>query len=125
MRSSWYSPCQSTPSAQARRSATDSTTRSRSESVVGYRAPYWSTKGRLSRFGYASPVDVVRAVNRPEMAAVGAGPHLHDEVTAWNTGTWDLQIADGQGHLEPSSRSVTLRLEIEGFALLFTGAAAR
>ncbi|MGH3842269.1 MAG: GNAT family N-acetyltransferase [Pseudonocardiaceae bacterium] len=83
-----------------------------------------ATKHRVSRWMHR-PVDVVQAVTArrwPAWARARTTFSLHDELAAWNTGTWDLQIADGQGHLEPATRSTALRLEIEGFALLFSGA---
>ncbi|MGH3722078.1 MAG: GNAT family N-acetyltransferase [Pseudonocardiaceae bacterium] len=83
-----------------------------------------ATHHRVRRWMHR-PVDVARAVSTrrwPLWVQANSTFYLHDELAPWNTGTWDLQIADGQGHLEPSARSATLRLEIEGFALLFCGA---
>ena len=82
-----------------------------------------ATNHRLSHFMHR-PVDVARAVTArrwPAWVRTEATFYLHDELAPWNTGTWDLHIADGQGHLEPSTRPATLRLETEGFALLFSG----
>jgi predicted acetyltransferase len=83
-----------------------------------------ATNHRLRRFMHR-PVDVARAVTTrrwPAWVRAEATFSLHDELAPWNTGTWDLHIADGQGHLEPSARSATVLVNVEGFALLFSGA---
>jgi predicted acetyltransferase len=84
-----------------------------------------ATNHRLTHFMHR-PVDVARAVTTrrwPPWVRADTTFYLHDELAPWNTGTWDLHIADGQGHLEPSTRSATVVVKVEGFALLFGGAA--
>ncbi|MEH0828953.1 GNAT family N-acetyltransferase [Micromonospora sp. CPCC 205739] len=71
------------------------------------------------------PVDVARAV-----AARGWPAHvrghvefaLTDELADWNSGTWRLEVADGEAQLTRVTAEVDLHLTVRGFALLYSGA---
>ncbi|SCG35687.1 GNAT family N-acetyltransferase [Micromonospora coxensis] len=71
------------------------------------------------------PVDVTRAVRDR-----GWPPHvrgtvtftLDDPLADWNTGTWQLDIADGAADLRRTDTDADLHLSVRGFALLYTGA---
>jgi predicted acetyltransferase len=70
-------------------------------------------------------VDVTRAVGErgwPESIRAAAGFDLVDSLAPWNSGSWEIEIADGQGQVERSSKTCGLRLEVQGLALLLCGA---
>ncbi|NLU78658.1 GNAT family N-acetyltransferase [Micromonospora sp. HNM0581] len=72
------------------------------------------------------PVDIVRAVQ-----ARGWPTHTHGQVTFtltddladWNTGTWQLTVADGHADLHRTTNDTDLHLTVRGFARLYTGTA--
>ncbi|MGC5030897.1 GNAT family N-acetyltransferase [Micromonospora sp. DT229] len=69
------------------------------------------------------PVDLVRAVESRGWPAHLRGQvtfALTDDLAEWNTGTWDLAVADGQAHLRRSSSEADLHLSVRGFARLYT-----
>lgn len=73
------------------------------------------------------PVDVARAVSArgwPPGLRVAVRFELNDDLAPWNAGVWELEIGDGEGHLEPSSKPSGLRLDIRGFTMLCAGAAS-
>ena len=65
----------------------------------------------------------VAARGFPAAAAVSARIELSDQLRPANSGTWDLEIAGGNGQLTPaaSSRTPSLRLGSRGFAALYGG----
>nr|WP_233579620.1 GNAT family N-acetyltransferase [Verrucosispora sp. FIM060022] len=72
------------------------------------------------------PVDVVRAVEARGWPAHVRGQvtfALTDELADWNTGTWQLTVADGQARLRRSSTDTDLHLTVRGFARLYTATA--
>ncbi|MEU7754440.1 GNAT family N-acetyltransferase [Micromonospora sp. NPDC049171] len=72
------------------------------------------------------PVDVARAVSARGWPAHARGVvdfGLTDALADWNTGTWRLTVADGAAELTRVGGEVDLRLDVCGFALLYTGAA--
>ena len=72
------------------------------------------------------PVDVRRAI-----ADRGWPPYVHgrvdlsiaDPIADWNAGPWRLEVADGAARLHRIVGEPDLRLDVRGFALLYTGAA--
>ncbi|MFC5926235.1 GNAT family N-acetyltransferase [Micromonospora vulcania] len=72
------------------------------------------------------PVDVVRAVTDRGWPAHVRGSvdfTLDDDLADWNTGAWRLTVADGAAELSRVGGETDLRLDVRGFALLYTGAA--
>ncbi|SCF16356.1 GNAT family N-acetyltransferase [Micromonospora chokoriensis] len=72
------------------------------------------------------PVDVARAVSARGWPAHVRGFvdfRLTDPLAEWNTGTWRLAVADGEAELTRVDGEADLRLDVRGFALLYTGAA--
>jgi predicted acetyltransferase len=65
----------------------------------------------------------VAARGFPAATAVSVRLELSDQVVPANSGTWDLEISGGNGHLAPavSSRTPSLRLGARGFAALYGG----
>ncbi|MET7964640.1 GNAT family N-acetyltransferase [Micromonospora zamorensis] len=73
------------------------------------------------------PVDVARAVSARGWPAHARGVvdfGLTDTLAGWNTGTWRLTVADGDGELTRVGGEADLRLDVRGFALLYAGAAS-
>ncbi|MCZ7374333.1 GNAT family N-acetyltransferase [Micromonospora sp. WMMC250] len=73
------------------------------------------------------PVDVARAVGARGWPAHVRGFvdfSLTDPLAEWNTGTWRLAVADGAAELIRVDGEADLRLDVRGFALLYTGAAS-
>ncbi|MDG4781444.1 GNAT family N-acetyltransferase [Micromonospora sp. WMMD961] len=71
------------------------------------------------------PVDVARAVSARGWPAHVRGFvdfSLTDPLAEWNTGTWRLAVADGAAELTRLDGEADLRLDVRGFALLYTGA---
>ncbi|MFJ2087156.1 enhanced intracellular survival protein Eis [Micromonospora chokoriensis] len=71
------------------------------------------------------PVDVARAVSARGWPAHVRGFvdfSLTDPLAEWNTGTWRLAVADGAAELVRLDGEADLRLNVRGFALLYTGA---
>ncbi|WP_233514057.1 sterol carrier protein domain-containing protein [Micromonospora craterilacus] len=72
------------------------------------------------------PVDITRAV-----ATRGWPTHtrgqvtftLTDDLAEWNTGTWQLTVADGDAHLHRVTTEADLHLTVRGFAQLYTSTA--
>ncbi|MEV4482059.1 GNAT family N-acetyltransferase [Micromonospora coxensis] len=72
------------------------------------------------------PVDVTRAVRDrgwPPHARGSVTFTLDDPLADWNTGTWQLDIADGAADLRRTDTDADLHLNVRGFALLYSGAA--
>ncbi|WP_208641374.1 GNAT family N-acetyltransferase [Micromonospora arborensis] len=72
------------------------------------------------------PVDVARAVSARGWPAHASGTvdvTLADPLAEWNTGTWRLTVAEGAAELSRISGEADFRLDVRGFALLYTGAA--
>ncbi|MGC5291028.1 GNAT family N-acetyltransferase [Micromonospora sp. DT231] len=72
------------------------------------------------------PVDVARAVSARGWPVHVRGVvdfGLTDPLAEWNTGTWRLAVADGAAELTRVSGEADLRLDVRGFALLYTAAA--
>jgi predicted acetyltransferase len=65
----------------------------------------------------------VAARGFPAATAVSVRLELSDQVVPANSGSWELEIADGNGQLTPavSSRTPALRLGSRGFAALYGG----
>ncbi|WP_319461356.1 enhanced intracellular survival protein Eis [Micromonospora sp. RTP1Z1] len=71
------------------------------------------------------PVDVTRAVadrGWPAHLRGNVDFTLHDDLADWNTGTWRLEVADGDARLTRAGTEPDLRLTVRGFALLYCGA---
>ncbi|MFI0794734.1 enhanced intracellular survival protein Eis [Micromonospora rubida] len=72
------------------------------------------------------PVDITRAVNQrgwPTHAHGTVDFTLRDDLADWNTGAWQLHVANGAAELHPSTTDPDLHLTVRGFALLYAGAA--
>ncbi|MTK02137.1 GNAT family N-acetyltransferase [Micromonospora sp. CP22] len=72
------------------------------------------------------PVDIVRAVPARGWPAHTRGEvtfALTDDLADWNTGTWQLTVADGHADLRRSTAEADLHLTVRGFARLYTGTA--
>jgi len=70
------------------------------------------------------PVDVVRAVGARGWPAHVRGRvafGLTDPLAPWNTGAWELTIADGAGALVRTATEPELELDVRGFAALYCG----
>jgi predicted acetyltransferase len=70
-------------------------------------------------------VDLGRTVGDrgwPVAMRAAASFDLVDAIAPWNAGSWEIEIADGQGAASRSSRQTGLRLDVQGLALLLTGA---
>jgi predicted acetyltransferase len=70
-------------------------------------------------------VDLAAAFQaRPWPAGVAGqvGFRVEDPVCGWNTGSWRLELAGGQGRVEPaSSPAAAATADVRGLASLFTG----
>lgn len=72
------------------------------------------------------PVDVVRAVadrGWPPYVTGRVPFTLADDLAPWNSGAWELSIADGRGELRPVD-TAPLWLSVRGFAALYCGVAS-
>ncbi|HEY5332191.1 MAG TPA: GNAT family N-acetyltransferase [Solirubrobacterales bacterium] len=70
-------------------------------------------------------VDVVRAVDQrgwPVAMRATASFDLVDKVCPWNSGSWEVEIADGKGRIGRTAPRSGLRLDVQGLAVLLTGA---
>ncbi len=71
------------------------------------------------------PVDVVRAVTTrgwPVHVRGRVAFRLADDVAPWNTGSWQLEIDEGEGTLSRTGADPDLWLDVRGFAVLYCGA---
>lgn len=93
--------------------------------VVADRLPIEkATKNRIDPLMHRV-VDVQRAVGErgwPASMKAAAAFDLVDTVAPWNSGSWEIEIGDGRGQADKSSRKTGLRLDVQGLALLMTGA---
>ncbi len=72
------------------------------------------------------PVDIAGAVARRGWSPSVRGRAvftLQDRLAPWNTGTWELEIADGAGELRRSTADTSVSLTVAGFASLYCGLA--
>lgn len=70
------------------------------------------------------PVDVAGAVAGRGWPAGVRGRavfELTDPLAPWNTGAWELEIADGTGELRRTTAETSVRLSVAGFASLYCG----
>jgi predicted acetyltransferase len=70
------------------------------------------------------PVDLVGAVagrGWPLGARGRAVFNIEDRLAPWNSGTWELGIADGAGELRRTEAETTVQLTVNGFAALYCG----
>ncbi|MFI6823132.1 enhanced intracellular survival protein Eis [Micromonospora sp. NPDC050187] len=70
------------------------------------------------------PVDVIRAVRQrgwPSYARGSVEFTLHDHLADWNTGAWQLDVADGAAELRRTTGEPALHLSVRGFAQLYAG----
>lgn len=72
------------------------------------------------------PVDITRAVQArgwPTHTRGTVAFTLTDDLAPWNTGTWQLTVADGAAQLHRTTTDTDLHLTVRGFARLYTGTA--
>jgi predicted acetyltransferase len=70
------------------------------------------------------PVDIAGAIARRGWSPSVRGRAvfaLEDRLAPWNTGTWELEIADGAGELRRRTADTSVTLSVAGFASLYSG----
>jgi predicted acetyltransferase len=70
------------------------------------------------------PVDIAGAVTGrgwPTGVRGRAVFTIEDRLAPWNTGTWELDIADGAGELRRTEADTAVHLTVNGFAALYCG----
>jgi predicted acetyltransferase len=92
--------------------------------VVEYELPLErASRNEIDLFMYR-PVEIARAVGErgwPGRMRASATFQLIDDLAPWNAGAWVIEIAGGEGRIEPASGRPPLRLDVKGFTLLTTG----
>ncbi|WP_446214868.1 GNAT family N-acetyltransferase [Micromonospora sp. IBHARD004] len=93
--------------------------------AVGAHLPLEAAREHERDLWMHRPVDVARAVADRGWPAHLRGSvefTLDDDLADWNTGTWRLEVADGDARLTRVATDADLRLTVRGFALLYCGA---